>query len=989
MAYLSVDHVVVGEGSQFVDIVVRLVDPGTETVSVNFATQNGTAASGTDFVGRSGTLTFLPGVTTQVVRIEIGGGASNEGFESFYLNFSGALNATLAQSSVQIGIVDNQPVVATPGLVVRDVVVDEKAGSASFVVMLGGPNGQSSSSPVSVSYSTANGSASAGSDYSATSGTLTFEPGESARTITVDIADDGSPEGFERFFLNLSNATGATILDGQGAAIIGASDAAAVAQPRISVSDMVVGEGIGYVDVVVSLSAPGLSPVSVNYATANATANAGTDFVGRSGTLNFAAGETTKVVRIEIGGSGSNEGFETFYLNLSGATNATISQATAQIGIVDNEPVVGTPGLVVRDVVVDEKAGSASFVVMLGGPNGQSSSSPVSVSYSTANGSASAGSDYSATSGTLTFEPGESAKTITVDIADDGNPEGFERINFTLSNAIGATIVDGRAVAEIGASDAATVATPGISATDTVVGEGDGHVDIVVSLSAPSTAPVSVNYATTNAGAASGTDFLGRNGTIVFAAGETTKVVRIEIGDGSTSENLETFNFVLSGANGATIAKPTTTVSIVDNDKAGVIVYSHGRSNDIYTVVAASDVIVENVGGGIDMANSSVSYALGANVENLTLTGGNAINGTGNTLNNAITGNSAGNTLDGGAGNDTLDGGLGVDTMIGAAGNDSFVVEDAGDIVTEAAGGGTDTVLSSRSYTLGANLENLTLTGISAVNGTGNALNNRLTGNTASNVLNGGVGNDTLAGGAGNDSYVVDAAGDVVSEAAGAGSDTVRSALAYTLGANLERLILTGSAAVNGTGNGLANTLTGNGAANALSGGSGNDTLSGAAGNDSLNGGAGSDQLTGGTGNDIFLFNSLSGFDTVKDFDTVTDSLRFSMASIRIGDGDTLVEGSAVRAAPGGFSANAELVIFTSNIGGAIDATAAALQIGAATGGFASGADRLFVVDNGTQTGVFRFHSSGVDATVTAAELTQLALIEGTMTNVSDYLFGA
>jgi trimeric autotransporter adhesin len=257
-----------------------------------------------------------------------------------------------------------------------------------------------------------------------------------------------------------------------------------------------------------------------------------------------------------------------------------------------------------------------------------------------------------------------------------------------------------------------------------------------------------------------------------------------------------------------------------------------GAGDDTYVVDNTADVVTENVGEGTDLVQASVTYALAANVENLKLTGTAAINGTGNALDNVLIGNSTINTLTGGAGNDTLDGGAGADNLIGGVGNDSYIVDNTGDVITENANEGTDLVQSSVTTTLAANVENLTLTGTATVNGIGNTLNNFITGNSANNMLDGGAGADTLAGGAGNDTYVVDDTGDVVTEAASAGTDLVQSSLTYSLAANVENLTLTGSAAINGTGNSLGNTLTGNSADNVLDGGTGVDTLIGGLGND-------------------------------------------------------------------------------------------------------------------------------------------------------------
>ncbi len=339
------------------------------------------------------------------------------------------------------------------------------------------------------------------------------------------------------------------------------------------------------------------------------------------------------------------------------------------------------------------------------------------------------------------------------------------------------------------------------------------------------------------------------------------------------------------------------------NGGAGADTMVGGMGQDIYYVDNVGDVIVEALNEGIDDVISTISYVLGANLENLELLGSAAIDATGNSVGNELFGNSSVNILDGGAGHDTLNGRGGDDTMIGGMGNDIYFVDTAGDQVVEAIGEGTDRVNSSVSYVLATNAENLTLTGSANIDGIGNALNNTLAGNDGDNVLNGGVGADAMSGAAGNDTYIVDNVFDTVTEAAGAGTDTVMSSVDWTLGANVENLILSGTADRNGTGNEDYNVLTGNGGNNVLIGGGGNDTLDGSTGADTLEGGAGNDTLmggngadrlnggvdddilygglgtdilTGGMGSDSFVFNTALGgtnTDTIGDFNFTDDGI--------------------------------------------------------------------------------------------------------------------
>ena len=276
-----------------------------------------------------------------------------------------------------------------------------------------------------------------------------------------------------------------------------------------------------------------------------------------------------------------------------------------------------------------------------------------------------------------------------------------------------------------------------------------------------------------------------------------------------------------------------------------------GGGNDTYIIDNAGDVIIDSSGVDTVKINyAPLSYTLQTGLENAVLLGTRAINLNGNDADNELTGNAAANIIDGGLGNDTMTGGLG---------NDTYIVDQAGDLVIEGVGGGIDTVKSSlNSYALTGNVENLTLVG-SALNGTGNALNNTIIGNDLGNTLDGGAGVDTLRGGKGDDTYIVDivqgryyAIADAITEYNNEGTDTIQirndggfsfsTALTLTLANYIENFDASyaGSLALNLTGNTAANILRGNDAANILNGLGGNDTY------------------YGGLGDDIYVFDTLS-----------------------------------------------------------------------------------------------------------------------------------
>jgi Ca2+-binding RTX toxin-like protein len=277
-----------------------------------------------------------------------------------------------------------------------------------------------------------------------------------------------------------------------------------------------------------------------------------------------------------------------------------------------------------------------------------------------------------------------------------------------------------------------------------------------------------------------------------------------------------------------------------------------GAGNDAYFVDNVGDALIENSGEGSDTVYAAIHFRLPANFEHLVLQGSADLQAYGNDLGNSISGNT---------GNNLLNGEAGADAMYGGVGHDAYFVDNTGDFAIENADEGNDTVYASVHYRLGANVDNLILQGGSDLQGYGNGQVNALFGNTGNNLLNGEGGADAMYGGLGNDAYFVDNAGDVVTENAGEGNDTVYASVDYTLAPDVDNLVLLGGA-IQGFGNGLVNALFGNAANNLLDG-------AGAA-----------DVLTGGTGNDTFVFNvGQADGDTIVDFDgqgaAAGDSLEF------------------------------------------------------------------------------------------------------------------
>ena len=653
----SVSDASAAEGDA-VAFTVSLSAASSRQVTVEYATSGGTATSGTDFTAESGTLTFAANETSKTVSVATTDDSVDEEDETFTLTLSSPANATLGDATATGTINDDDE--SLPTVSVSDASAAE-GDAVAFTVSLSA----ASSQQVTVAYATSDGTATSGTDFTAESGTLTFAANETSKTVSVATTDDSVDEEDETFTLTLSSPANATLGDATATGTINDNDESL---PTVGVSDASAAEGDA-IAFTVSLSAASSRQVTVDYATSGGTATSGTDFSAESGTLTFAANETSKTVSVATTDDSVNEDDETFTLTLSSPANATLGDATATGTINDND--VSTTPLTASfsDMPASHTGGEFTFglafseevevgyvtlrdtaFVVTGGevsqaqrqqqgsnqawnitvdPDGQgavtitlpettdcgasgaictsdgrplshslsatvagpvstpaasvsdasaaegdavaftvslsaASDGEVTVEYATSDGTAAAGSDYTAESGTLTFAANETSKTVSVATTDDSVDEDDETFTLTLSSPANATLGDATATGTINDDDESL---PAVGVSDASAAEGDA-VAFTVSLSAASSRQVTVDYATSDGTATSGTDFTAESGTLTFAANETSKTVSVATTDDSVDEEDETFTLTLSSPANATLGDATATGTINDDDVA-------------------------------------------------------------------------------------------------------------------------------------------------------------------------------------------------------------------------------------------------------------------------------------------------------------------------------------------------------------------------------------------------------------------------------------
>jgi hypothetical protein len=441
---LAINDVTVTEGNSGTinaDFTVSLSAPSAQTVRVNFSVNNVTALPGADFTPSSGRLVFAPGETTKTISVPVNGDLLDEDDETVNVVLASPSHAALADAEGLGTILDNDPM---PSLSINDInVTDTGFLLRNFTVTLSAPSGRT----ITVQFSTADGTAQGspnGNDYVSTAGALTIPAGQTSANIGVTVTGDDIFEPDENFFMNLANATNATIADAQGQAVIVNDDAV----PTLSVDSTFVTEGnVGTQNAVfnVRLSNPTFQSVSFNFATADDTAIAGSDYVAASGLHTLAPGETFSSITVSVSGDTIDEADERFFLDVSNVQNA-IAPTGRAAAIIINDDSPPKIAFSFPNINLTE----ANVTILLGVTRSGSTANAATVDYTTSDtatgncgvlgSAASHRCDYTTSIGTLRFAPGEFSKTIPISITDDSYAENVETFTVILSNPTGASL---------------------------------------------------------------------------------------------------------------------------------------------------------------------------------------------------------------------------------------------------------------------------------------------------------------------------------------------------------------------------------------------------------------------------------------------------------------------------------------------------------------------------------------------------------------------
>ena len=521
------------------------LDEITKTVvEVTYETRDGSATEGLDYIGVRGTVRIPAGEQCVEVRVNLKEDLIVERDETFDLVLTGVTGATIDDGVGTATIKDCPPEPIT--ISITDTRAKECEGPMTFQICLS----RVSDTNITVSYSTADGSAIAGLDYTGGAGTITIPAGELCVDLEVPTLEDAIEESDESFFVNLSNPTAGAIGDGQGE---GRIKDCPPELPTISINDISVIECKGPAVFEVCLSAVSATDVTVKFTTVDGTAVAPDDYTSTTGSITIPAGQLCQTFTIVVEDDGDDESPETFFVNLSQPTGATIDDGQGVGTIHDCDPV--PPTISINNTGVLECDGPAVFQICLS----EVSANEITVIYTTVDGTAEAPGDYTAGTGTVTIPAGTLCVDISVAVVNDNVDEDAETFIVNLSNPVNATIDDGQGVGTITDCE-----KPEISIEGKIVSECDETVVLNVCLTETSDFDVTVDFTTSNGSAEAGSDYVAKTGTVTIAAGQLCATITIDLLNENVVEPDETFLVTLSNVQGATITTGQATVTIED-----------------------------------------------------------------------------------------------------------------------------------------------------------------------------------------------------------------------------------------------------------------------------------------------------------------------------------------------------------------------------------------------------------------------------------------
>ncbi|MEW8158965.1 MAG: Calx-beta domain-containing protein [Candidatus Thiodiazotropha endolucinida] len=583
----------------------------TGALSIDYATTtDGTATAGQDFTAVSGTLDFADGETSKQITINILDDAVFEGDETVGLLLTGTDVGVLNNATLTIVENDARPAgsVEFSGSSYR---VNEDAGTLSVTIQRSGGSEGSGT----IDYAISDGTATGGSDYNATSGTLTFIDGQVSGTFDITITDDTLQEGTESIVLNLSNPVSVMLGDRDIAevSIIDNEASPAMGSIQFSGSTYSVAENGSEIALPVVRISGSMGAVSVVCTTSDSSATAGNDYTATQNTVSFANGEVIQNCRIPIVDDSSYENDETLLVTLSSPTNGAVLGTTSSttVTIEDNDPVPAAGSLQFDQTSyqLTESGSTASITVSRSG----GSSGSVNVDYATVDGTATAGSDYTSASGTINFAAGVTSVSFQVALLDDAIYEGDETVSLVLSNPTGGAVTGSADTAQLTILDNESAPATGalvFTASEYFADELDGSITVSVERQGGSTGAAQVNYITSDGTAIAGADYAVASGTLAFADGEVSQSFEIFINDDAFFEGTENLSLQLSDPFGVTLGDPASSViTIADDDDppaAGALDFS---TNSYSVDETGTSITVTVTRSGGTSGAISVDYA--------------------------------------------------------------------------------------------------------------------------------------------------------------------------------------------------------------------------------------------------------------------------------------------------------------------------------------------------------------------------------------------